>query len=61
MAKKKFSFTVYVESYGEQETFFNVKADTPAEAKEKAKELFIKEYWKRSLLKATIEDKSLNI
>ena len=61
MARKKYLFTVYVESYGEQETFFNVKADTPVEAKEKAKELFIKEYWKRSLLKATIEDKSLNI
>lgn len=61
MARKKYLFTVYVESYGEHETFFNVKANTPAEAKEKAKELFIKEYWKRSLLKATIEDKSLNI
>lgn len=61
MAKKKYSFTVYVESYGEQETFFNVLADTQAEAKEKAKKLFIKEYWRKSLLKASIEDKSPNI
>lgn len=61
MAKKKYLFTIYVESYGEQETFFNIKADTPAEAKEKAKRLFIKEYWNKSLLKATIEDKSINI
>ena len=61
MAKKKFLFTVYVESYGEQETFFNIKADTPEEAKEKAKKLFIKEYWKKSLLKASIENKSYNI
>ena len=60
MAKKKYLFTVYVESYGEQETFFNIKADSEKEAKEKAKVLFMKEYWKKSLLKAFVEDKSLN-
>lgn len=61
MAKKKYLYTVYVESYGEQETFFNIKADTKAEAKEKAKRLFIKEYWNKSRLKATIEEEEINI
>lgn len=61
MAKKKYLYTVYVESYGEQETFFNIKADTKAEAREKAKRLFIKEYWNKSRLKTTIEEEEINI
>ena len=60
MAKKKYLYTVYVESYGEQETFFNIKANTTAEAREKAKQMFIKQYWKKSLLKTTIEEKEIN-
>lgn len=60
MAKKKYLYTIYVESYGEQETFVNVEADNEAEAKEKAKKLFIKQYWRKSSLKATIEDASIN-
>jgi hypothetical protein len=60
MAKKKYLYTVYVESYGEQETFVNVEADNESEAKENAKKLFIKQYWRKSSLKATIEDASIN-
>jgi len=57
--KKKYIYRIYVESYGEYEVYA-VKANTFAEAKNIAKKKFIKEYWKPSSLKCSIEDKSLN-
>ena len=60
MAKKKFRYTVYVEDWGSGETYFNILADSPEEAKKKAKEKFIKDYWKKSMLKAAIESKEEN-
>ena len=61
MAKKKYNYTVYVENWGSCETYFNILADNPKEAKEKAKKRFMKDYWKKSMLKASIETKDINI
>ena len=55
MANKQRMYAVSVDTIGVIETY-EVKARSVKEAKEKAKDLFIKEYWKRSLLKATIEE-----
>ncbi len=57
MAKKKYIYTIYVENWGSQETYFGIKASSDKEAKEKAKARFIRDYWKKSMLKAAIETK----
>lgn len=58
---KKYSYTVSVEDSGMRDVFFNVKADTFKEAAEIAKRRFMRRYWKRSLLKAEMCDKSENL
>lgn len=55
MDNRQRMYAVSVDTIGVIETY-EVKAKSVKEAKEKAKDLFIKEYWKRSLLKATIEE-----
>lgn len=55
MANGQRMYAVSVDTIGVIETY-EVKAKSVKEAKEKAKDLFIKEYWKRSLLKVTIEE-----
>lgn len=55
MDNRQRMYVVSVDTTGVIETY-KVKAKSIKEAKEKAKDLFIKEYWKRSLLKATIEE-----
>ena len=55
MADRQRMYVVSVDTIGIIETY-EVKAKSFKEAKEKAKDLFIKEYWKRPLLKATIEE-----
>ncbi len=57
--KKKYTYLVTVESYGEQGTY-QVKADSFNEAKVKAKKLFMKEYWNPSKLKYYNEYREIN-
>ncbi len=57
--KKKYTYLVTVESYGEQGTY-QVKADSFNEAKVKAKKLFMKEYWNPSKLKYHNEYREIN-
>lgn len=55
MDNRQRMYAVSVDTIGVIDTY-KVKAKSIKEDKEKAKDLFIKEYWKRSLLKATIEE-----
>ena len=55
MHMEKKHYLVCVDTIGVCENY-TVVATSAKEAKEKAKALFIKSFWKRSLLRATIED-----
>ncbi len=55
MCQKKFTYTVSVEDYGSREVYICVKADSAKEAKRKATELFIKDFWRKKHIKATVE------
>lgn len=57
--KKKYTYRIYVESYGEGDVY-TVQADSLAEAKEKAKKKFIKEYWNPKKLKCYNEHREIN-
>ncbi len=59
--KKKYSYTVAVEDTGTRDVFFNIKADTYQEAAEKAKKRFMKLYWNKRKLSASMCDKSENL
>ena len=48
-------YVVSVDTHGVIETY-EVEAKSVKDAKEKAKKLFMKEFWKKSLLHATIEE-----
>ncbi|MBR0292083.1 MAG: hypothetical protein IJQ79_08125 [Bacteroidales bacterium] len=60
-AKKKYDFTIHVEDQGLYDVYFHIKADTVAEAKEKARKRFIRENWNRRHLKAYTVEKSYNV
>ena len=56
MAREKKEYEVYVDyEYGCDETY-KVTATSPAIAKRKAKAKFMKEYFKKSYIKAVIEN-----
>lgn len=61
MAKKKRIYTIQVEDGGIYDVFFGIKADNCKEAKETAKDRFIKRHWKKDRLKAFTKDVVDNI
>lgn len=59
MAKAKFTYQINLEGPGTVD-YVEVKANTAAEAKEKAKNIFIKRNFKREKIRASIVNKERN-
>lgn len=61
MTTKKHVYTVHVEDDSIYDVLFDIRADNRKEAKEKAKDMFIRRHWNRKKLKAEIMDVNDNI
>ncbi len=61
MAKKKRIYTIQVEYEAFYDIFFGIKANNCKDAREIAKDRFIKRHWKRDRLKAFTKDVVDNI